>query len=80
MDPRGKRMPLGSVTPKFEREESLYPDILMVAMDDGRVIRYRRTDSERRQNPAFVEAMELLKRLPVYGGRKHRRAHKEPGL
>lgn len=69
--------PLGAFTPKYAEDER-YPGKLMVAMEDGRVLHYTLQDEQ--TNGHFVEAMEILRRLPMYGGRKYRRGQKEPAL
>lgn len=65
--------PLGAITPKYEGDE-MYPGKLMVVMADGRVLHYVLQDE--RTNAHFVEAMEILQRLPLFGGRKYRMGQK----
>ena len=65
--------PLGTVTPVFRGDEK-YPDEVLVPMADGHVVRYK-IDEERKEKH-FVEAMDILQRLPLFGGRKHRMGQK----
>lgn len=67
----------GAVTPKYADDER-YPGKLMVAMDDGRVLHYVLKDEQ--TNGHFVEAMEILQRLPLFGGRRYRMGQKNAGL
>lgn len=66
--------PLGTVTPKFKDDER-YPGELMVAMGDGRVLHYVLQDTQ--TEPHFIEAMDILQRLPLFGGRKYRMGQKQ---
>ena len=63
--------PLGTVTPVYRTDGGPYPDELLVPMDNGHVVRYVIRDEQTR-NSHFVEAMDILQRLPLFGGRKHR--------
>ena len=58
---------LGAVTPKYADNER-YPGKLMVAMADGRVLHYVLQDEQTEAH--FIEAMEILQRLPIFGGQK----------
>ena len=60
--------PLAEVKPIWEHDWSDYPDIIRVAMEDGKVINYY-IDVEL-PHPAFTKAMDLIDKLPVYGGYK----------
>lgn len=73
-----KRVELtGAVTPKYGEDER-YPGKLMVAMKDGRVLHYVLKDEQ--TNGHFIEAMEILQRLPLFGGRRYRMGQKNAGL
>lgn len=67
-----KIRPLADVTPIWEREMSTYPDTIKVAMDDGTVVAYRidtaQPGPEGYIHPAHARAMEILQRMPTYGG------------
>lgn len=67
----------GAITPKYAEGER-YPGKLMAAMDDGRVIQYVIRDEQTEGH--FVEAMEILQRLPLFGGRRYRMGQKRPEL
>lgn len=67
----------GAITPKYADGER-YPGKLMAAMYDGRVIQYVIRDEQ--TNGHFVEAMEILQRLPLFGGRRYRMGQKKPEL
>ena len=58
--------PLADVVARYAYDTSEYPDSIQMAMEDGSVKTYR-LDVEQPE-PHFLNAMELLKRLPVYGG------------
>ena len=74
-----KARPLGKVTPRYDEGET-YPHAVLVPMTDGRVLRYELKAEDGEPHPNFINAMEILERMPMYGGRKYRRAQKEPGL
>lgn len=65
----------GAVTPKYGEDER-YPGKLMVAMDDGRVLHYVLQDEQTEAH--FIEAMEILQRLPLFGGRRYRMGQRKP--
>jgi len=67
----------GAITPKYAEDER-YPGKLMVAMDDGRVLHYVLRDEQTEAH--FIEAMEILQRLPLFGGRRYRMGQKNAGL
>ena len=66
--------PLGTFTPKYS-DDDRYPEKLMVAMEDGRVLHYILQDE--RTSGAFVEAMDILQSWPLFGGRRYRMGQKE---
>ena len=66
--------PIGAITPKYGEDER-YPGKLMVAMEDGRVLHYVLRDEQ--TEPHFVEAMEIIQRMPMFGGRKYRIGQKQ---
>ena len=68
----------GAITPKYADGEQ-YPGRLLVVMDDGHVLHYDLRDEEQK-NACFIEAMDILQRLPLFGGRKYRRGQKIPEL
>lgn len=68
--------PLGAITPKYG-EDDRYPGKLMVAMEDGRVLHYVLQDEQ--VEPHFIEAMDILQRLPLFGGRRYRMGQRMPG-
>ena len=63
--------PLGTVTPVYRTDGGPYPDELLVPMDNGHVVRYL-IKGEQTRNRHFVEAMDILQKLPLFGGRKYR--------
>ena len=73
-----KIKPLADVLPVYERDLSTYPDVIRVAMDDGKVVNYR-IDIQQ-PHPAFVSAMDTLAKMPVYGGYKYTPKHKKESL
>ena len=73
--------PMVDVNAIWERETSVYPDIIRISMRDGRVVCYR-LDVEQ-PHPSFLTAMELLERLEIgyqhqpYKG-QHEKKEKKP--
>lgn len=64
-EPRVK--PLLNVTGTCDTDESDYYDVIRLPMEDGTVVDYQRIIH---QQPAFKRVMNLLDKLPVYGGYK----------
>ena len=63
--------PLATISAIWDKgSKARYPETVRVPMDDGHVITYR-IDIEQ-PHPQFLNAMELLKKLPVYGGYKYK--------
>ena len=60
----GQIAPLADVTPIWEHDYSVYPDMLRVAMEDGKVVNYR-IDIVM-PHPAFSRVMKLMEKIP-YG-------------
>ena len=72
MSEKGFVHPLADVTPIWEHDFSVYPDIIRVAMDDGRVVNY--CIDVQMPNPAFQRVMGLLKEIPYGPSEKGYRA------
>lgn len=64
-----KHHPIADVVPVFEHEWNDYPDAVLIAMDNGQVIKYDFPVEQ--PHPAFKKVMHLIDSLPVYGGYKH---------
>ncbi len=69
---RIRKKPLANVLAEWEREESVYPDSVRVTMEDGHVIRYRK-DPEDTVAANMETIMEILRKMPVYGGTREGR-------
>lgn len=67
--------PLASVNAVWEHDWSEYPDLIRVPMEDGKVVTYR--IDTKQPHPQFLSAMDLLKKLPVYGGYQYREPEKK---
>ena len=63
-----KAEPLVSVTTVRECEWNPYPDIVRIPMSDGTVQNYQILVPQ--PHPAFKKVVDLLDKLPVYGGYK----------
>ena len=60
--------PLVNVTPVRTSDWNKYPDIVRIPMDDGTVQDYQIVIQQ--PHPAFKKVVDLLDKLPVYGGYK----------
>lgn len=60
----GQIVPLADVTPVWEHDYSDYPDMIRVAMEDGKVVNYR--IDVQMPHPAFRKVMKLMEKIP-YG-------------
>lgn len=56
--------PIPDVVPKWESEYSDYPDVVIVCMQNGHPVRYRRDVNM--PHPAFRQAMDTLHRMVGY--------------
>lgn len=69
MEKTGRVRPLAEVSPCWERELSIYPDTVRVAMEDGTVVTYRidvvQPGPEGYVHPSHAKAMEILSRMPT---------------
>ena len=60
----GQIAPLADVTPIWDHDYSDYPDLIRVAMEDGKVVNYR--IDVQMPHPAFRKVMKLMEKIP-YG-------------
>ena len=59
-----RRKPLAAITAIWEKSSrSKYPETVCIPMNDGHIVKYR-LDIEQ-PHPCFLNAMELLKSMPV---------------
>ena len=64
MDGVKRAKPLPAVTAIWDKDSvSEYPETIRIPMDDGNVINYV-IDREKQPHPAFLVAMNLLKKMP----------------
>lgn len=56
----GRIRPIADVNPVYERESSIYPDCVRIAMENGTVVTYAR--DERQTPQAFKDTMELIRK------------------
>ena len=64
MEGTKRRKPLAAITAIWEKHSrSKYPETVCVPMNDGHIVKYR-LDIEQ-PHPCFLNAMELLKSMPV---------------
>ena len=73
--------PIVDVICQRDSMDHRYPDYIDVNMDDGHCIRYKIDEVENPQpHWAFIGAMDILQRLPMFGGRKYRKGQRRPEL
>ena len=71
--------PLVAVTAIWEKDsKSDYPETIRIPMDDGHVVSYK-LDVEQ-PHPCFLNAMELLKKMPTGMGYTYRRQKRSRNL
>ena len=61
-------LPLAGVTGIWSDPDSIYPDVIRVAMSNGKVVDYR--IDVQQPHPAFKRVMGLLEKIP-YGASEH---------
>ena len=61
---KSKVRPLADVSPVWERDLSVYPDTVRIAMEDGQVVDYR--IDIRQPHPSLVSALDQISGMPVY--------------
>lgn len=67
--------PIAAITAIWDKDsQSIYPETVKIPMDNDHVVTYR-IDIEQ-PHPCFESAMDLLKKMPVYGGYKYKEAKK----
>lgn len=64
MESMKRAKPIAAVTAIWDKGSiSRFPETVRVPMDNGIVVTYR-IDMEKQPHPAFLSAMELLRKLP----------------
>lgn len=55
-----KVKPLIDVTPQWDHDTSIYPDIIRIPMEDGKVIDYRMDTGQ--PHPSFIDCMNIVRK------------------